>query len=43
VVPSANAPNGIGVGLDFKYPQNIGTRLIVLAADDELVWSPAES
>lgn len=43
VVPSANAPNGIGVGLDFKYPQNISTQLIALAADDELVWSPAES
>jgi hypothetical protein len=43
VVPSTNAPNGIGVGLDFKYPQNIDAKLVALAADDGLVWTPAES
>jgi hypothetical protein len=40
VEPGANAPNGIGVGLDFKYPQNTGAKLVALLADDELVWSP---
>ncbi len=37
----ANAPKGVGVGLDFKFPKSSDARLVALAADDDLVWSPA--
>lgn len=35
---STNAPQGVGVGLDFKCPK--GAVLIALTSDDDLVWSP---
>jgi RiboL-PSP-HEPN len=38
--PSANAPKGVGVGLGFKFPKSAGAKLIALAADDDVVWSP---
>lgn len=38
--PNTNAPTGIGVGLDFKFPQRADAKLVALAADDEVVWSP---
>ena len=41
VMPSANAPTGIGIGLDFKWPNN-NEQLFALAVDDELVWAPPE-
>ncbi|HEX5749346.1 MAG TPA: MAE_28990/MAE_18760 family HEPN-like nuclease [Archangium sp.] len=40
VEPSANAPKGIGVGLDFKYPKNPDVKLVALTSDDDVVWSP---
>ena len=41
VLPEADAPEGIGVGLDFKCPR--GATLVALEADDDVVWSPPES
>lgn len=41
VLPGAVAPQGIGVGLDFKCPR--GATLVALEADDDVVWSPPES
>lgn len=35
-----NVPNGIGVGLDFKYPNASGAKFIVLQKDDDVVWKP---
>jgi hypothetical protein len=43
VVANTSAPNGIGVGLDFKYPNNAKVTLIALPSDDDAVWSPQES
>ncbi|MGE6756625.1 HEPN domain-containing protein [Corallococcus interemptor] len=40
VEPGAVAPNGVGVGLGFKYPKNTDSKLVVLTADDDVVWSP---
>jgi len=37
---SANAPRGVGVGLDFRFPKSAGAKLVALATDDDLVWSP---
>lgn len=36
---NANAPTGVGVGLDFKFPKNSSAKLVALAADDPLIWS----
>lgn len=41
VLPGAAAPQGIGVGLDFKCPR--GATLVALDSDDDAVWSPPES
>ena len=41
VVPGANAPNGIGVRLDFKCAKK-NEQLFALAVDDDLVWAPPE-
>lgn len=38
--PSIEAPNGIGLGLDFKYPKNTDVKLIALTSDDDVVWGP---
>lgn len=40
VEPHAAAPNGVGIELDFRCPKGVG--LIVLDADDDVVWSPLE-
>ncbi len=40
VVANANAPTGVGVGLDFKFPQSADAKLVALTADDDMVWSP---
>lgn len=37
---NANAPKGVGVGLDFSFPKSAGAKLVALAADDDVVWSP---
>lgn len=37
---NANAPNGVGVRLDFKFPKSATAKLVALAADDDVVWSP---
>lgn len=37
-----SAPNGIGVGLDFKYPKSPGGKFIILQTEDDVVWSPLE-
>lgn len=37
---SANAPTGVGVGLDFRFPKSADAKLVALAADDDVVWSP---
>jgi hypothetical protein len=39
---SASAPNGVGVGLDFKCPNGPDVKLIALQTDDDVVWSPLE-
>jgi flagellar basal body rod protein FlgC len=39
---NANAPNGVGVGLDFKYPSGTDVKLIALQTDDDVLWSPLE-
>lgn len=36
VLPGADAPQGVGVGLDFRCPK--GASLIALEADDDAVW-----
>ncbi len=41
VLPETVAPQGIGIGLDFKCPS--GANLVALEADDDVVWSPPES
>lgn len=38
VLPETAAPNGIGLGLDFRCPK--GTSLVALEAEDDIVWSP---
>lgn len=40
VAENANAPTGVGVGLNFKFPKSAGAKLVALAADDDVVWSP---
>lgn len=40
VATNANAPKGVGVGLDFKFPKSTDAKLVALAVDDDLVWSP---
>lgn len=40
VATNANAPKGVGVGLDFKFPKSADAKLVALAVDDDLVWSP---
>jgi hypothetical protein len=37
---NANAPSGVGVGLDFKFPSSADAKLVALATDDDVVWSP---
>lgn len=37
---NANAPKGVGVGLDFKFPNNAKAKLVALPTDDDVVWSP---
>lgn len=39
IEPGATIANGVGIGLNFKCPR--GTTLVALAADDDVVWSPA--
>lgn len=39
--PNANAPMGVGVGLDFRFPKSAEARLVALSADDDVVWSPS--
>lgn len=41
LVASANAPMGIGVRLDFRFPNSTEAKLIALAIDDDVVWSGA--
>jgi hypothetical protein len=41
VLPDAEAPQGIGVGLDFRCPR--GATLVALAAEDDVVWSPLKA
>ncbi len=38
--PHVNAPTGVGVGLDFRFPKSATAKLIALAAEDDVVWSP---
>jgi hypothetical protein len=38
--PDSVGPQGIGVGLSFKYPKNAEVKLVALTADDDAVWSP---
>jgi len=38
VEPGTPAPQGVGVGLDFACPR--GAPLVVLSAEDDLVWAP---
>ncbi|NOU30779.1 MAG: hypothetical protein HOO96_23010 [Polyangiaceae bacterium] len=40
VASNANAPEGVGVGLDFKFPKG-GTTLVALATEDDVVWNPS--
>lgn len=40
---NANVPKGVGVGLDFKLPKSADAKLVALAAEDDLVWSPPPS
>jgi hypothetical protein len=40
---NASTPTGVGVGLDFKFPKSVEAKLVALAADDEVVWSPLAS
>lgn len=40
LAPDANAPKGVGVGLEFKFPQSADAKLVALAVDDDVVWSP---
>ena len=37
---SANAPKGVGIGLVFKFPHSADAKLVALAIDDDVVWSP---
>ena len=37
---NASAPKGVGVGLDFRFPKSAGAKLVALAAEDDVVWSP---
>lgn len=37
---NANAPKGVGVGLGFKFPKSTDAKVVALASDDEMVWSP---
>jgi hypothetical protein len=37
---NASAPKGVGVGLTFKFPKSADAKLVALAADDDVVWSP---
>lgn len=37
---SASAPAGVGIALDFKFPKSADAKLVALAADDDVVWSP---
>ena len=39
---NTNAPNGVGVGLDFKCPRGADVNLVALQDDDDVVWSPLE-
>ena len=41
VLPGTVAPQGIGIGLDFKCPE--GATLVALEAEDDVVWSPPNS
>lgn len=38
--PSIPAPNGVGLGLDFRYPNNTELKLSALSSEDDVVWSP---
>lgn len=38
VEAGAPAPQGVGVGLDFSCPR--GASLVVLSAEDDLIWTP---
>lgn len=37
---NASAPMGVGVRLDFKFPKSAEAKLVALASDDDVVWSP---
>lgn len=39
---NAVAPHGVGVGLGFKFPKSADAKLVALAAEDDVVWSPLE-
>lgn len=39
VDPGTVAANGVGIALDFRCPR--GTKLVALAADDDVVWGPS--
>jgi hypothetical protein len=41
IEPGHVAPNGIGIGLDFRFPK--GGALFALEADDDVVWSPSRT
>jgi hypothetical protein len=40
IAENTSAPNGVGVGLDFKYPNNAKVPLIALPSPDDALWSP---
>ncbi|MBK9132806.1 MAG: hypothetical protein IPM15_00205 [Betaproteobacteria bacterium] len=37
---SASTSTGVGVGLGFRFPKSADAKLVALAADDDVVWSP---
>lgn len=40
LAPGADCPNGVGVGLDFRLPKSDDAKLVALAVEDDVVWSP---
>ena len=41
ILPETHAPNGVGLGLDFRCPK--GASLVALEAEDDIVWNPPKS
>jgi hypothetical protein len=38
--PNRKVSKGVGVGLDFKFPNSTDAKLIALEDDDDVVWAP---